>query len=438
MFRQLRNRFLILHLVVSTFTMILALGAICLIIFQYNDMEIHQKLNRLSSSVKIIHINDPAYFPHDFSGYPPVEYRSNLIISLDQSLNNQEHTVSFFIILDKKNNIVDKNSNYYGISKEMYVKAVQCFVQRGKNYGRFRMGDFSWAYFGVPVERGYICLSVMNVTAQDMLFRHLFYTSILVAMVVLIIIYFVSRSFADRYIRPVKLAFNQQKQFVSDASHELKTPLTSINANIDVVLSNPESLVADQSKWLKYIQSETKRMTKLTNDLLYLSRMDNQDIKTDYALVDLSALTAETIMVMEAVIFEKGFHFESKITPDLWLNGQQEQLNQLILILLDNAVKYTNPNGSIWISLESRDNLLVLEVRNTGEGIPQQHLEHIFDRFYRPDASRERKTGSYGLGLAIAKAITESHGGHIQAFSQQQEITIFRVSWKKVKRYLKK
>ncbi|MCQ2559607.1 MAG: cell wall metabolism sensor histidine kinase WalK [Clostridia bacterium] len=437
MFHQLRNRFLVLHLAITTITMFLAFGAICLIIFKYNDIGIRQELHQLSSSIRIIDVNDPSYLIHSFPDYPEVDHITNsgLIISLEQNLNSREHTISFFVLLDAQNNVLDRRSNYYGIHDKLYEEAVQFFLKQENNYGRFRSGGFAWAYSKKPVAPGYFCLTVMNITAQEIVLRYLLYSSLLVSVGVLIIIYFISRYFADRYIRPVKLAFDKQKQFVSDASHELKTPLTSINANIDVVLSNPESSVAEQSKWLQYIQSETKRMTRLTNDLLYLSRMNNQDLQAAFVPIDLSDLTANTIMIMEAVIFEKGFSFESKIVPDLWINGNQEQISQLILILLDNAVKYTNPKGKILVTLESKDNLVVLKIQNTGEGISQEHLNHIFDRFYRPDTSRERKTGGYGLGLAIAKAITETHGGHIQAFSQEQKFTVFRITWKKLKHY---
>jgi signal transduction histidine kinase len=249
----------------------------------------------------------------------------------------------------------------------------------------------------------------------------------------LIVILFISRFFANKAIKPVKDAFDKQKQFIADASHELKTPLAVINTNVDVLLSNGEDYINSQSKWLHYIKSEAERMAKLTNDLLYLTQMDYSDIKMIFTDLNLSETVENVILTMEAVIFEHRITLNYDIEPNLVINGNAEQIQQIVMILLDNAIKYTNSNGAVSISLKKNYNNILLSVKNTGEGISEEHIDKIFDRFYRTDKSRARKSGGYGLGLAIAKAITEQHGGKIFVRSVLNESTTFTVELPRTK-----
>ena len=218
-----------------------------------------------------------------------------------------------------------------------------------------------------------------------------------------------------------------RKRFIADASHELKTPLTIINTNTDVLLSNSEDTIHNQSKWLHYIKSETERMTRLTNDLLYLTEMDDSRASMIYSKFNMSEAVENIILTMEAVIFEKHISLHYDIEPNLTVQGNNEQMKQVAMILLDNAVKYTNPKGTVTLTLKKQYNDVILSVTNTGEGIAAEHLTNIFDRFYRTDASRVRKQGGYGLGLAIAKSIVEQHKGKIYAKSVAGESTTFYV-----------
>jgi signal transduction histidine kinase len=243
----------------------------------------------------------------------------------------------------------------------------------------------------------------------------------------LIVIFFISRFFANKSIIPIKEAFDKQKQFIADASHELKTPLAVINTNVDVLLSNGEDAINTQSKWLHYIKSEVERMTKLTNDLLYLTQVNYSDIKMIYSDFNMSDTVESIILTMEAVIYENDILLDYSIEPNLTIYGNSEQIKQVVMILLDNALKYTDPNGNINLNLKREYSNIVLSLTNTGEGIPEEHLDKIFDRFYRIDKSRSRNSGGYGLGLAIAKTIVEQHGGKISVKSILNGSTTFKV-----------
>lgn len=169
-------------------------------------------------------------------------------------------------------------------------------------------------------------------------------------------------------------------------------------------------------------------MTRLTNDLLYLTEMDDYRASMIFSNFNMSEAVENIILTMEAVIFEKHVSLHYDIEPHLAVYGNSEQIKQVIMILLDNAVKYTNPKGSVTLSLKKQNNDVILSVTNTGEGIAAEHLTRIFDRFYRTDASRVRKQGGYGLGLAIAKSIIEQHKGKIYAKSVAGESTTFYVN----------
>jgi Signal transduction histidine kinase len=201
--------------------------------------------------------------------------------------------------------------------------------------------------------------------------------------------------------------------------------MSVINTNVDVLLSNGDETINQQSKWLYYIKSECERMTKLTNDLLYLTQMDYSEIKKIYTNFNFSEAVESVILAMEAVFFEHNLTFNYTLEPGLMLRGNIEELEQVVMILLDNAIKYTNTDGTVDIMLKKRHNECILSVTNTGEGIAEEHLEKIFDRFYRTDKSRARKQGGYGLGLAIARAIVEQHNGKIYAKSVIGKITTF-------------
>jgi two-component system sensor histidine kinase CiaH len=211
----------------------------------------------------------------------------------------------------------------------------------------------------------------------------------------------------------VKEAFNKQKQFIADASHELKTPLAVINTNADVLLANSDDTIHNQVKWLHHIKSETERMKTLTADLLYLTEMEDSRIGLMFTNFNVSESVESVILTMEAIVYEKDISLTYEIEPGLTVRGSSEQIKQVVMILLDNAIKYTKAKGSISLTLQKQHSDILLTVTNTGEGIPSEHLARIFDRFYRANQSRSRKSGGYGLGLGIAKSIVEQHKGKI-------------------------
>ena len=228
-------------------------------------------------------------------------------------------------------------------------------------------------------------------------------------------------------LRPAERSWQQQKQFVADASHELKTPLTVILANAGILLAHSGDMADGQRKWVEYIQAEAQRMKSLVEDLLFLARSDDRRSPLRLQTVSFSDLAWEALLPFESVAFEAGVALDSQITPDLELLGDPEQLRRLVAILVDNAVKYAGPRGSASLILRPQGDEAVLSVHNTGEPIPPEHLPRLFERFYRTDSDRARSQGGYGLGLSIAKSIVDGHRGRISVSSSAISGTLFTV-----------
>lgn len=249
----------------------------------------------------------------------------------------------------------------------------------------------------------------VDYSAEEQNNNQLFVISIVLGMIGLILLGFLSYILSGLMVRPIEDAFLKQKQFISDASHELKTPIT-------VVLSNAE-LLSDQygeNKQISYIKQECDRMHHLVTSLLTLTRLEQtsekQNDKTEFCLSD---ALLERILPMESIAYEKGITMESDIEPDIEFYGVKEQLQQLAGILIDNALTYASAHGTITVTLKKESHHIRFLVSNTGEPIPESERVQLFERFYRSDKSRSRASGHFGLGLSIAKSIVTNHKGSI-------------------------
>ena len=236
--------------------------------------------------------------------------------------------------------------------------------------------------------------------------------SVIIGVLGIGIIYIIAKRISKTIVKPVEDSFEKQKQFVSDASHELKTPLAVIEANADVL----ESKVGT-NKWISYIQSEVQSMNKLVNDLLILARMENTNTSNNQKF-DLSKEVQMSVSVFESMIYEKKIELETNISEGIEFNGDKEDIKHIISIILDNAIKHTEENGKIIVNTVKEKNNIKIEIKNQGEPIPEEEKEKIFERFYRVDKARNRNEKRYGLGLSIAKGIIEKYNGNIYATSK--------------------
>ena len=253
---------------------------------------------------------------------------------------------------------------------------------------------------------GYILVTFKDNTVINESAMTLFRYTLIFGGVALVLFFFLSVFLARKIVNPLEESYHKQKQFISDAGHELKTPVSVVSANAELL-----SREIGENQWLQNIQYENERMGMLVGQLLDLARTENVTPQMEH--IDFSRLVAGESLPFESVAFEKGLTLNTNIQGNIGVVGNSTQLKQIVSILLDNAIHHSKEQGEVWLTLSKEHGFAKLSVINRGEEIPAEQREKIFERFYRVDTARNSEDKHYGLGLAIAKAITTSHKGNI-------------------------
>lgn len=253
----------------------------------------------------------------------------------------------------------------------------------------------------------YLLVAFMDNTVSKEIALTLFRYTLIFGAVALVLFFFVSVFLAKKIVTPLEESYQKQKQFVSDAGHELKTPISVVNTNAELL-----SREIGENQWLQNIQYENQRMGILVGQLLDLARTET--VSAQMEEIDFSRLVAGEALPFESVAFEKGLSLHTDISEKITLHGNSNQLRQLISILLDNAMRHSKAPGQVSLGLHHDHNCVKLTVINSGDEIPVQQREQIFERFYRMDPARNSEDNHYGLGLAIAKGIVNAHQGRIE------------------------
>jgi signal transduction histidine kinase len=274
------------------------------------------------------------------------------------------------------------------------------------------------------VEMGY-SIVYMDVTDFNNTLSSLFYTLLTIGIAAFPIVGGISYYFAIRAVKPIEGAWEKQKRFIADASHELRTPITIIKSNLGIVMSNTGEAVDAQMEWLGYAKTGADRMSKLTNDLLTLAKGHCPVLLLQNEYFDVSTVIADLVNAMRASSAEKNIDITTSIQQNVSIYSDQEKIMQIASILLDNAIKHSNQNGSIHISLAAMNQGVCLAVTNSGKGISKSELDNIFDSFYQSEPSRKSDNEGFGLGLSIAKVITEKLGGKLSVVSGENDNTTF-------------
>lgn len=253
---------------------------------------------------------------------------------------------------------------------------------------------------------GYILFAFKDNTiineSMDMLFRY----TLIFGGLAIVLLFFVAVYLARRIVKPLEESYQKQRQFISDAGHELKTPISVVSTNAEILSRE----IAD-NKWLANIQYENERMGVLVTQLLELSRVENIPLITEQ--IDFSRLVSGEMLPFESMAFENGHTLCCNIEENIIVKGNNTQLKQLVSILLDNAIRHGDKGTDVQLSLKAEHGYALLSVINAGAEIPAEKQDMLFERFYRVDSARNSDDGHYGLGLSIAKAIVDSHGGKI-------------------------
>lgn len=395
MFGKLKRKFILINMVLLTTLFMGMLGVIYVITLNQMDREMSRELY------------DAMHKPPKFK--PEVgKFDKNIVINLD--VDTKVITVSSMFNIDE--------GEIEEITKEI--------ITREEKLSKIKINGESYSFLK-EINSDSVKIVLINRSEQQKLLENLLRIFILVGSLSLIVLYIISVYFTNRAIKPIEETFQKQKQFITDASHELRTPLTIIKTNTSVVLANEDDTIKNQSKWIKYIDSQVNRMSVLIDEMLSLAKIDASKNKLELVPINISKVINNALLNFEVLIFEKGFQLEENISKDIFVKGEKEPLKKLVNILMDNAIKYTNVNGKISVNLSVEKNKAKLVIKNSGTGIPKEHIDKIFERFYRVDKSRDRSTGGYGLGLSIAKVTVEQYGGRIYAESVLGKETSFIV-----------
>ena len=344
--------------------------------------------------------------------------RNNPIFDNNRNIRFMDNTI-YTIKLDSNNNITDIINHSNNDIEETTIKELATNIL--KENKKEKIGFLYFDKYSYKLENGKILVIANNSNIQNMLLKG-FRNSIIIFILLTIIFIYISKLITNWITKPVMESFNKQKDFIYDASHELKTPLAVIMSNISCLKDNPK-----EKKWLNNIENESNKMNDLIKKLLTLAKTEREDYpKLEGNLsktIELSSIS------FEAVAYEKGITLEYNIQDNIKFNYNENDIKELISILLDNAIKHSYDNEKIKINLNKENNNIILEVINKGDEIKKEDEEKIFERFYRVDKARTRNENRYGLGLAIAKNIVINHRGTIKA-SSKNNITTFKVIFK--------
>lgn len=351
-------------------------------------------------------------------------------IDLDFLVNNRKlppHVIYVITELDKENKIDNIVKSFdTEINTDSFQEVIYDILNKNKSYDIVNIDDSPYSYLIHKSEFGTKIAFIDRTNIQNLLIE-LFKSFFIIISLSLILLLLISIYFTNKSIEPIKEAFDKQKEFITNASHELKTPLTIIKTNLSLILSNKNDTINNQIKWINYINDQTNRMSTLINEMLTLSKLDIDENKIILEKINISNIIESMLLMFDAIIYENNITLETNISKDLFINGNKENIKKLFSILMDNAIKYTNKNGKINVYLYSKKNKIILIVENTGYGIPKESIDKIFERFYRVDDSRHIETGGYGVGLSIANAIVKQHSGNIFANSELNKTTSFIV-----------
>ena len=410
--------------VINVVLLIVVLLAVFVLVYILLESELKKQERTLLSKVAYDEtIFDDTYYIYDIE--EDREYYEDYLVLTDSSEDDilSSSLRMFYVILDSDRDIMKYRHNIFIKRTDQLYNLLDNVDELDKKYGEIILSEEIKLSFLIEYneydEKLYVFVDMSN---RDDTMGAYVYTAFVALAGAVICVFIISVYIAGRSIKPVRESVEKQDKFIADASHELRTPIAVIRSNVELIMDSPEQTVADNMKWLEYIHKEAKRMTKMTEDLLVLSRADAKNKDVGAALkeeVDLSGIVLKAYESFKPLFAENNLSAGgmNNIEQGIYIKANEFSINQLLAILIDNAIKYTK-EGGVLIKLEKDESFAYIRVIDTGIGMPKDMTEKIFERFFRIDKARSKATGGFGLGLSIAKAIAEDHGGEITVESE--------------------
>lgn len=398
--RQIRRRFILVAMS-STFIVLFAIMSVIFFV-NYRNLE-----ERADAAIDVIRNKDTK--EEKGLEWPRPSFRKDMPFTPRY----------FFIKLDKKGQ-ADEFQRGEAMS-ELTEKTAKKYAGAVRDKGK-KAGFYHSFRYRTEEEGETFSVWFVDCTRELDTMYHFFVSGISVSCLGLFLIFILVVFFSNLVFRPVWESYKKQRQFITDASHELKTPLTIIDANTEVL-----EMMQGENEWTESIRNQVKRLSSLTNQMTMLARMEEEQKKPEMEEMDFSLVLKETIQPFYTLAERNGKSFVFSADSGLILKGNRELLKQLVMILVDNSVKYSVNNGEIFISLARKGRKVVFKVSNESTMIQKGNMDILFERFYRTDASRSSETGGSGIGLSVAKAIVEVHNGKIHAESADGKILVITV-----------
>ena len=326
-----------------------------------------------------------------------------------------------YVVVFNRDGKIEKIINYS--TNNLTENEVNDLVKAYKKINTNRIESLYTSDYVFMINNDGNLIIVNNTNTKSYLLKELF-ESIIVFILLETIQIIISLNITKKIVKPVNEAFIRQKQFIYDASHELKTPIAIISASVEMLEKNPK-----EKKWLDNIKTENERMNKLVISLLDLSKSENIKENEVYTNINISKVIKNKALTFESIIYENNLELVIDVDKDIMFNCNEDRIKELLNILLDNAIKHSLPNSEITVKLYKEKSNIYLSVKNKGEEIPVNEREKIFERFYRLDKSRNRNNNRYGIGLSIAKNIVINHNGTISV-NCKDGYTTFIVNFK--------
>lgn len=407
MIKKLQRKFVMIAMSSLLLVMLLVIGSI-------NAINFHQTDQRIDRLLQMLIDNEGRFPKFEKDKHRPPRPGQGPGFSAETPFQTRYFTIE----ADHNGQIIQIDTGHIAaISSSEAEEYGEKVLKSGKTKG------YMSAYKYTAAEKPYGTLIVfVDCNTQFATVLSFLLISVGIALLSFLLVLILVSAFSRRAIRPVIASMEKQKQFITDAGHEIKTPLAIISANTEVL-----EMTSGENEWTRSIRNQITRLDQLVKDLLTLSKMDEGQVEWIFTDFSLSDAVGETAATFESMAETQGKHLERRIQKNITCRGAETAIRQLISILVDNAIKYSNDQGLIRVSLSQSGKSIKLEVYNTSDQIVEEHLERWFDRFYREDASRARATGGYGIGLSIAQTVAEAHKGKISVRSQDGKAVVFTV-----------
>lgn len=414
MLKSLRKRFI--RIVYMALVLLVSVQIICV-----NAVNILQKDSEVKDILHIIAEND-GVIPSNSSTDGYVSSFLNPFKRVQITIETP-YSTRYFVVKLRGNVVTDMST--HNIAAVSDADAFE-FASRVYNTGQPGYGfvDTYRYYYTLDSSKGTAMMVFIDVE-KDMSSTMKFASiSCLIAIVSMILLVFPVFFFSRRAMRPLQRSLEKQRQFITDAGHELKTPIAIISADADVL-----EMTQGENEWITSIKNQTVRLDRLVKNLVTLSKLEEEKAKPDFTVFDLSAAVKETAENFETLAKANGVEFIYNIAPSVKLRANETEIKQLVSILCDNAVKYTTEHGIIKVSVYKSGKNVCIDMYNDCEDIAEEKLDTLFDRFYRADSSRSRETGGYGIGLSIAQVTVQRNRGTIKAVKTKPCSITFKIKF---------